>query len=69
VLDRLILGAGGDISRTENKGEENVNSSLVYTSARWEFSPVSSVFLRLEQVDDELDEATRSARISFEVGF
>jgi hypothetical protein len=69
VFDRLILGAGGDVSRTKNKGEDNVNSSLVYTSARWELSPASSVFLRLEQIDDELDEATRSARISFEVGF
>jgi hypothetical protein len=69
VIDRLRLGVGGDFSSTENDGEEKTSSNLVYTSAKWEFSKSSSLDLRLEQVNDDLAEVTRSARISFEVGF
>lgn len=67
VLDRLHLSVGGSFSRTENGGEDNLTSSLAYTSASWDLSSACSLDLRLEHVDDELGEADRSARISFEL--
>jgi len=69
VLDSLRFGTGGSFSRTENEGEESINSSLTYTEASWELSSSSSLDLRLEQMDDEMDEPDRSARISLEVEF
>lgn len=69
VIDRLRLGAGGSLSRTENEGEDSVMSSLAYTKTSWELFPESFLDLRLEQVDDESEEPDRSARISFEVEF
>jgi hypothetical protein len=66
---RLRVGAGGDFSRTKNTDEETVISSLVHTGARWDLSSRTSLDLRLEQVNDELTEATRSLRVSLKVEF
>jgi hypothetical protein len=65
--DRWAVGIGGDFSRTENKGEDAVNSNLAYLGGRVEISNSSSLDLRVERTDDELFPETWSGRIAFEL--
>ena len=69
VLDNLSAGIGGDISRTENKGEETVDSSMVYVSSQLMLGPKTSVDLRLERSDDDITQATQAGRVSLNVEF
>ena len=69
VFGNLHAGIGGDISRTENSGEESVNSSLLYISTELILGPNTVIGLRLEREDDELTEATRSGRLALKMEF
>lgn len=69
VFKNLRAGIGGDISRTENSGEESVNSSLLYISTEMVLGPNTVIGLRLEREDDELTEPTRSGRLALKMEF
>ena len=69
VFKTLYAGIGGDISRTENPGEDSLVSSLVYISSELGLGPKAALDLRLEHCEDELTDATRSARLALEVEF
>jgi hypothetical protein len=65
----LLAGIGGDISSTQNKGEDSIGSSLVYLSAELKLGQSSLIDLRLERCNDDLTEATNTGRLSFKVEF
>jgi len=69
VLENIRLGLGGDISRTENPGEEPVTSSLVYVSSEVNLGPKTIVDLRAERCDDELSDFTTTGRLGLKVEF
>ncbi|UCF88101.1 MAG: hypothetical protein JSV70_06675 [bacterium] len=62
-------GLGGDVSTTETPGDSSVKSSLTYLSGELKLGPKTSLDLRLERCDDELMDATRSARLSLKAEF
>ncbi len=69
VLRNFYAGIGGDVTTTENPGEDAVNSYLTYLSGEWKLGPKASVDLRLERSDDELTEPTQSGRLAIKVEF
>ncbi len=69
VLRNFHAGIGGDITTTENPGEDAVNSYLTYLSGEWKLGTKVSVDLRLERSDDELTEPTQSGRLALKVEF
>ncbi|MDF1537038.1 MAG: hypothetical protein P1S46_11185 [bacterium] len=65
--DRWDVGIGWDVSRSQNKGENTVGSSLVYCGGRVKTSDSSSLDLRIERTDDDLFPESLSGRIAFEL--
>jgi hypothetical protein len=69
-FENLYVGIGGDISRTKNRGEESVASSLLYVSTELKLGPNTVIDLRVERCDDELiTQPTQSGRLALKVEF
>jgi len=69
LLSNLYAGIGGDVSRTQNSGEDSVSSSLLYISAELKLGQSTLIDLRMERLDDDLIEPTQSGRLSLKVEF
>jgi len=69
VLENLYASIGGDVSNTENNGEESVNSSLLYVSTELKLGANTTVDLRVERCDDELTQPTQTGRLGLKVEF
>jgi hypothetical protein len=69
VLGNLRAGVGGDLSRTENTGEDTVVSSLVYLSAEVGLGSETTLDMRLEHCKDEITEPTRTGRLALKMEF
>ena len=67
LTDSWTIGIGGDVSTTENPDEEAVRSSLAWLGTTVETGRSSSLNLRMERTDDELNPETVSGKISFEL--
>jgi hypothetical protein len=67
IGDRWTVGLGGDVSRTENEGEDTVGSNMAWLGGTVQVSDSSSLNMRLERTDDELYPETVSGRIAFEL--
>ena len=69
LFKNFYAGFGGDLSKTENPGEDSVQSNLVYLSGEWKLGRKTSIELRLERTDDDLTQPTRSGRLGLKVEF
>jgi hypothetical protein len=67
IGDQWTVGLGGDVSQTENEGEDSIGSSLAWLGGTVQISNSSSLNMRLERTDDELYPETVSGKIAFEL--
>lgn len=69
VAGKFRIGAGADFTRTENEDEDSIASHSFRVGAGWDISRKSSLDLRFDLADDELDKATQSTRLSLKLEF
>jgi hypothetical protein len=69
-FENFYVGIGGDSSRTENRGEASVTSSLLYVSTELKLGPNTVIDLRVERSDDEfITQPIQSGRLALKVEF